>query len=394
MSASDVVIVSAARTPIGNLNGSLSSLKAHELGALVIKTALARSSVSPADVSEVVMGQVLQAGQGQNPVRQAAIAAGLPEAVTAYGVSMVCGSGLKAVAAAFQTVALDPSSIIVAGGQESMSQAPHVVHMRPGVKMGNVPLADSMIQDGLTDAFNNIHMFVTAENVAQEKGISRDEQDQFAADSQRKTGDAVAAGLFVEEIIPVPVTVRREVILVNKDEFPRPGTTAATLAKLRPVGDKNTGTITAGNASGINDGAAAVVVMSGAEATKRGLNPLCRVVAYAQAGIDPKIMGLAPVPAVKKLMQKTGWRLEDVDLFELNEAFASQSIAVIRELGVDAAKVNVNGGALALGHPIGASGARILVTLLYSMKKRNARKGVAALCIGGGMGIAMAVEAP
>ncbi|XP_001607032.1 acetyl-CoA acetyltransferase, cytosolic [Nasonia vitripennis] len=387
----DVVIVSAVRTPIGSFCGSLSSLKASDLGSIVIKESLARANLKPTDVSEVIMGQGLTAGQGQNPARQASIQAGLPITVPAYLVSMLCGSGLKSIMNGYQAIKSGESEVIVAGGQESMSKAPHAIHLRDGVKMGDATMVDTMLVDGLTDVFNNIHMGVTAENLAKKYAISREEQDEFAARSQHKAEIAMTKGYFDKEIIPVPVTIRRKTTIVSKDEFPKPGTTAKDLAGLKPVFVKD-GTVTPGNASGINDGAAAVVLMSSETATKKGLKPMARIVAMTVVGLEPDIMGYGPVPAVELLLKKAQWKKEEVDLFELNEAFAAQSIACERNLGVDPEKVNISGGAIALGHPIGASGARIVVTLLYLLERTGGKKGVASLCIGGGMGIAIAVE--
>lgn len=390
----DVVIVAAKRTPIGNFNGSLASLPAHDLASVVIKTLLEQTGVEGGDVSEVILGQVLTAGQGQNPPRQAAVKAGLPHSVPAFGLNMVCGSGLRAVALAAQAVCAGDASIVIAGGMESMSSSRHTIHIRPGVKFGDVPMEDTLLKDGLTDAFHNYHMGITAENVAKQYGVSRADQDALAAASQQKAGAAIQAGHFREEIVPVSVPGRKGPTVVAEDEFPKPETTAEGLAKLRPAFVRdNTGTVTAGNASGLNDGAAAVLIMGADEAARRELKPLARIVATATAGIDPAIMGMGPVPAVQKALAKAGWTLDEVDLFELNEAFASQAVAVARELGAPAEKVNVNGGSIALGHPIGASGCRILVTLLHALHQRSAKRGVAALCIGGGMGIAMCLEA-
>ncbi len=385
-----VVIVSAARTPIGTFNGSLATLPAHELGRTAIVAALERAGVDPAEVSEVVIGQILTAAQGQNPARQASVNAGVPVEVPAYGVNMLCGSGLKSVAMACQAILQGDSETVVAGGQESMSQAPHAAHLRAGVKMGSQEFVDTMIKDGLWDAFHGYHMGNTAENVARKWQITREEQDRFACASQNKAEAAIKAGKFREEIAPVTIRTRKGETVVDTDEYPRFGTTLEALAKLRPAFDRE-GTVTAGNASGINDGAAALVVMSGREAERRGLEPLARIVSWAQAGVDPAIMGTGPVPASRKALEKAGWTVEDLDLIEANEAFAAQAIAVNRELGWDPEKVNVNGGAIALGHPIGASGARILTTLLHEMKRRDAKRGLATLCIGGGMGIAMCV---
>jgi len=390
---SDVVIVAAGRTPIGNLNGCLSSLKAHELGAMVVRDVLARAKIPASDVSEVIMGQVCTAGQGQGPARQAAMHAGIPSSIPAYGVNMLCGSGLKAVTLGYQAVLSDSSAVIIAGGQESMSQAPHCCHMRSPLKMGDVKLVDTMMQDGLIDAFNDYHMGITAENVAKQWKVSRQDQDQFAVVSQNRVERAQKDGHFNEEIITIPVKIRKGTIEVKEDEFPRHGTTMEGLARLKPCFlQDGTGTVTAGNASGINDGSAAVVLMTYAEATRRGIAPMARIVSWGQAGVDPAVMGTGPIPATKKALQKANWQIGDVDLFELNEAFAAQSCAVVKELGLDPKKVNISGGAIALGHPIGASGSRILVTLLYALKRTGGRRGVAALCIGGGMGIAMCVE--
>ncbi len=385
-----VVIVSAARTPIGAFNGSLATLPAHELGRIAIRAALERAGVEPAQISEVIVGQILTAAQGQNPARQASIHAGIPAETPAYGVNMLCGSGLKSVAMACQAIRNGDSTAVVAGGQESMTQAPHAAHLRSGVKMGSHELVDTMLKDGLWDAFHGYHMGNTAENVARKWQITREEQDRFACASQNKAEAAIKAGRFKEEIVPVTIRTRKGETVVDTDEYPRFGTTLEALAKLRPAFDRE-GTVTAGNASGINDGAAALLVMRGAEAERRGLEPLARIVSWAQAGVDPAIMGTGPIPASRMALEKAGWSVEDLDLIEANEAFAAQAIAVNRELGWDPEKVNVNGGAIALGHPIGASGARILTTLLYEMKRRNARRGLATLCIGGGMGIAMCV---
>jgi len=387
----DVVITSAARTPIGSFNGALSSVPAHTLGASVIKAVLERAKLEAGDVSEVILGQILSGGAGQNPARQAAIAAGVPVEQTAYGINQLCGSGLRAVALGFQAIRNGDSAIVVAGGQESMSLAPHVAHLRNGTKMGSMELVDSMLKDGLIDAFHGYHMGVTAENVAKQWQITRDDQDAFAAHSQQKAEAAQKAGRFKDEIIPVTITTRKGDVVVSDDEYPKHGTTIDTLIKLRPAFDK-AGTVTAGNASGINDGAAAVTLMSAAEAAKRGLVPLARIVSWATAGVDPAIMGSGPIPASRMALAKAGWSAADLDLIEANEAFAAQACAVNKDLGWDTSKVNVNGGAIALGHPIGASGARVLVTLLHEMAKRDAKKGLATLCIGGGMGIALCVE--
>lgn len=387
----DIVIVDAVRTAIGGFNGGLSTLSAPTLGATVIKALLARTQVAGEDVSEVILGQVLSAAQGMNPARQTVIASGLPVSVPGWGVNQVCGSGLRAVALGFQAIYSGDSRIVVAGGQECMSQAPHAVYARAGIKMGNTPFIDTMIHDGLWDIFNNYHMGATAENVARKFSISREEQDAFAAHSQQKAGAAMAAGKFKDEIVPVTIPGKKGDTIIETDEHPRPETTAESLAKLRPAFDKE-GTVTAGNASGINDGAAAVMLMSAEEAAKRGLKPLAVIKSWAHAGIDPSIMGVGPIYATRKALEKAGWSVGDLDLIEANEAFAAQAIAVNKELGWDTAKVNVNGGAIALGHPIGASGARVLVTLLHEMQRRDAKKGLATLCIGGGMGVALCVE--
>ena len=388
----DVVIVGAARTPVGAFNGSLSSLPAHLLGKTAITAALSRAKVAPGEVDEVILGQILAAGEGQNPARQAAVAAGIPVEKTAYLINQLCGSGLRAVALGYQAIRAGDNAIVVAGGQESMSQAPHCLHLRNGTKMGNAEMVDTMIKDGLWDAFNGYHMGNTAENVAQKWQITRAEQDAFAAASQQKAEAAQKAGRFKDEIVPVTVASRKGDVVVDTDEHPRHGTTVEQLAKLRASFLREGGTVTAGNASGINDGGAAVVLMSAKQASERGLTPLARIVSWATAGVDPAIMGSGPIPASRAALAKAGWKKEDLDLIEANEAFAAQACAVNKELGWDTSKVNVNGGAIALGHPIGASGARVLVTLLHEMTKRNAKKGLATLCIGGGMGIAMCVE--
>ncbi|HXV24381.1 MAG TPA: acetyl-CoA C-acetyltransferase [Alphaproteobacteria bacterium] len=388
----DVVIAAAARTPVGAFNGGLSSLSAAELGRVAILEALKRAKVEPGQVDEVILGQILTAGVGQNPARQAAVAAGIPYERTAYQINQLCGSGLRAVALGHQAIQLGDSGIVVAGGQESMSQAPHCMHLRNGVKMGNAELVDTMIKDGLWDAFNGYHMGNTAENVAQKWQITREEQDAFALASQQKAEAAQKAGRFKEEIVPVTIKTRKGDQVVDADEHPKHGSTLEALTKLRPAFAKENGTVTAGNASGINDGAAAVVLMSAKEAEKRGITPLARIVSWATVGVDPAIMGTGPIPASRAALKKAGWSKDDLDLVEANEAFAAQACAVNKDLGWDPAKVNVNGGAIALGHPIGASGARVLVTLLYEMRRRKARKGLATLCIGGGMGIAMCVE--
>ena len=388
----DIAIVAAARTPVGAFNGALGSLPAHDLGATAIGEALKRAGVAAEEVSEVIMGQILSAGQGQNPARQASIKAGVPEEVPAWGVNMLCGSGLRSVALGYQAIVNGDSSIVVAGGQESMTRAPHCAHLRSGQKMGDLKFIDTMIHDGLWDAFNGYHMGITAENVAEKWQIGREEQDAFAAASQQKAAAARAEGRFREEIVPVTVKTRKGETIVEEDEYIRPDTTVDTLAKLRPAFKRDGGTVTAGNASGINDGAAAVVLMPLEEAEKRGLAPLAVIRSWAQAGVDPAIMGSGPIPASRRALEKAGWKPDDLDLIEANEAFAAQACAVNKDLGWDTDKVNVNGGAIAIGHPIGASGARILTTLLYEMKRRNAAKGLATLCIGGGMGIAMCVE--
>ncbi len=387
----DVVIVAAARTAIGAFNGTLGTVPAHELGKTVIQAVLERSGVAPAEVSEVILGQILAAGQGQNPARQASVNAGVPNEVPAYGVNMLCGSGLKAVAMGVQSIANGDSTVVLAGGQESMSMAPHVAHLRGGVKMGGLEFADTMLKDGLTDAFYGYHMGNTAENIAQKWQITREEQDAFAASSQNKAEAAIDAGRFKDEIVPYTVKSRKGDIVFDTDEFPRKGVTAESLAKMRPAFNKE-GSVTAGNASGINDGAAVLVLMTAQEAAKRGLTPLAHVKAWAQAGVDPQIMGTGPIPATRRALDKAGWKHDDLDLVEANEAFAAQAISVNKELGWDTSKVNVNGGAIALGHPIGASGARVLVSLLHEMQRRDAKKGLATLCIGGGMGIALCVE--
>jgi acetyl-CoA C-acetyltransferase len=387
----EVVIVGAARTPVGSFNGALSSLPAHELGAIAIAEALSRAKVDPQDVSEVILGQILTAGTGQNPARQAAMGAGIPVESTAYGINQLCGSGLRTVALGSQAIKVGDSNIVVAGGQESMSQSPHVMHLRNGTKTGNAELIDTMIKDGLWDAFNGYHMGTTAENVAEQFQLTRDEQDAFAAASQNKAEAAMKEGRFKDEIVPVTIKTRKGETVVDTDEYPKAGVTAEDLGKLRAAFSKD-GTVTAGNASGINDGAAVVVMMSAEAAEERGLEPLARIVSWATAGVGPSIMGTGPIPASRQALEKAGWSVDDLDLIEANEAFAAQACAVNKDLGWDTDKVNVNGGAIALGHPIGASGARVLVTLLHEMQKRHAKKGLATLCIGGGMGIAMCVE--
>jgi acetyl-CoA C-acetyltransferase len=389
----DIVIVSAARTPVGAFGGAFANLPAHELGKVAIKAALERAGVEGAQVSEVILGQILSAGQGQNPARQASIAAGIPVESPAWGVNQLCGSGLRTVALGYQAILNGDSEVVVAGGQESMSMAPHCAHLRNGVKMGNFDMVDTMIKDGLWDAFNGYHMGNTAENVAQKYQITRQQQDEFAVASQNKAEAAQKAGNFKDEIAPVTIKSRKGDVVVDADEYPRHGTTLDAVSKLKPafIAD-GSGTVTAGNASGINDGAAAVVLMKASEAAKRGKTPLARIVSWAHAGVDPALMGTGPIPASRAALRKAGWKIEDLDLIEANEAFAAQACAVNKDLGWDTAKVNVNGGAIALGHPIGASGARVLVTLLHEMQRRNSKKGLATLCIGGGMGIAMCVE--
>ncbi len=386
-----IVIASAARTPVGSFSGALSTVPAHDLGKVVIIEALARAKVDRGEVSEVIMGQILAAGQGQNPARQASINAGLPVETTAMGINFLCGSGLRSVAMAAQGIRLGESDIVVAGGQENMSLAPHCQYLRQGVRMGHFEMMDTMIRDGLTDVFNGYHMGVTAENVAQQFQITRAQQDELALGSQNKASAARREGRFKDEIVPVTIKGRKGDTVVSQDEFIRDNVVLEDLAKLRPAFDK-AGTVTAGNASGINDGAAAVVVMKRSEAEKRGIEPLARIVSWASAGVDPSIMGTGPIPASKRALEKAGWTKDDLDLIEANEAFAAQACAVNKALGWDTSKVNVNGGAIAIGHPIGASGARVLTSLLYEMKRRDAKKGLATLCIGGGMGIAMCVQ--
>jgi acetyl-CoA C-acetyltransferase len=387
----DIVIVSAARTPVGAFNGAFANLPAHELGKIAIKAALERAGVEGRQVSEVIMGQILSAGQGQNPARQASIAAGIPVESPAWGVNQLCGSGLRTVALGYQAILNGDSDIVVAGGQESMSMAPHCAYLRGGVKMGNFDMVDTMIKDGLWDAFNGYHMGNTAENVAKQYQITRQQQDDFAVKSQNKAEAAMKSGRFKDEIAPVTIKSRKGDVVVDADEYPKAGVTLDSIAKLRPAFDKE-GTVTAANASGINDGAAAVVLMKASQAAKLGKTPLARIVSWAHAGVDPAIMGTGPIPASRAALKKAGWKIEDLDLVEANEAFAAQACAVNKDLGWDTSKVNVNGGAIAIGHPIGASGARVLVTLLHEMGKRNAKKGLATLCIGGGMGIAMCIE--
>jgi len=388
----DVVIVAAGRTPVGKFGGSLAKIPAAELGAHVIRALLAKTGIDPASVSEVIMGQVLTAGVGQNPARQAALKGGLPDMVPAYTINKVCGSGLKATHLATQAIRCGDASIIIAGGQENMSASPHVLpNSRDGFRMGDTKLVDTMIVDGLWDVYNQYHMGVTAENVARKYDISRAEQDEFALQSQLKAEAAVKEGRFKDEIIPVEIPSKKGAVVFDTDEYPKHGSTLEALASLRPAFNKE-GTVTAGNASGLNDGAAAVIMMSASKARELGLQPLARIKAYSSAGLDPSIMGMGPVSASRLCLQKAGWRHEDVDLMEINEAFAAQAVAVNKEMGWDTSKINVNGGAIALGHPIGASGARVLVTLLHEMARRDAKRGLASLCIGGGMGVALAVE--
>ena len=387
----DVVIVSAARTPVGSFNGAFASLPAHTLGAVALRTAMERIGMDPADVDEVILGQVLTAAQGQNPARQAARAAGVPDDKTAFGINQVCGSGLRTVALAAQQIRTGESAIVVAGGQESMSQSTHAAYLRAGTKMGDLGLVDTMIKDGLWDAFHGYHMGATAENVATAFQITRAQQDELAARSQQKASAAQKSGRFKDEIAPVTVKGRKGDTVVSEDEYIRHDSTAEMMAKLRPAFSKD-GTVTAGNASGINDGAAALVVMSAKEAERRGLTPLARIASFATAGVDPAVMGTGPIPSSRRALQRAGWSVADLDLIEANEAFAAQAYAVNKDMGWDTGKVNVNGGAIAIGHPIGASGARILVTLLHEMQKRDVKKGLATLCIGGGMGVAMCLE--
>ena len=387
----DVVIAGAARTPIGAFNGALSSVSASDLGAAAIKAALERASVTPEEVDEVIMGQILIAGGGQNPARQAAMAAGIPAERTAWQMNQLCGSGLRTVALGFQAIRNGDADILVCGGQESMSQSPHCAHLRNGTKMGDLKFVDTMLKDALLCAFNGYHMGTTAENVARKWQLTRDEQDEFAAASQNKAEAAQKAGRFADEITPVTYSTRKGDITVSDDEYPKHGTTVESLGKLRPAFDK-AGTVTAGNASGINDGGSAVVLMDAQNAKTRGIKPLARIVSWATAGVDPSIMGTGPIPASRKALEKAGWSPNDLDLVEANEAFAAQALAVNKDLGWDTKKVNVNGGAIALGHPVGASGNRVLVTLLHEMQKQDAKRGLATLCIGGGMGVALCVE--
>ncbi|MGV8937514.1 MAG: acetyl-CoA C-acetyltransferase [Allorhizobium sp.] len=392
MSETSIVIASAARTPVGSFNGVFANVVAHDLGAVAIKGVLERAGVAPEEVDEVILGQILTAGQGQNPARQAAMKAGIPQEATAWGMNQLCGSGLRAVALGMQQIATGDAKIIIAGGQESMSMAPHCAYLRGGVKMGDMKMIDTMIKDGLTDAFYGYHMGITAENVARQFQLTRDEQDRFAVSSQNKAEAAQTAGRFKDEIVPVVVPNRKGDVTVDADEYIRYGATLESLAKLKPAFDKE-GTVTAANASGINDGAAATLLMSEAEANRRGITPMARIVSWATAGVDPQLMGTGPIPASRKALAKAGWTAGNLDLVEANEAFAAQACAVNKDLGWDTSIVNVNGGAIAIGHPVGASGARILNTLLFEMKRRGAKKGLATLCIGGGMGIAMCVEA-
>ncbi|WP_309092182.1 acetyl-CoA C-acetyltransferase [Phenylobacterium sp.] len=388
---SDIVIVSAARTPVGSFNGALSSLPAHELGKVAIQAAIERAGVAATDVDEVIMGQVLQAGAGQGPARQAAVAAGVPVESPAWSLNQLCGSGLRAVALAAQQIAEGSSKVVVAGGQESMSQSPHAANLRNGTKMGELGLVDTMLKDGLWDAFHGYHMGQTAENIAARWQITREDQDRFAVTSQNRAEAAQKAGKFADEIVAVTIKGRKGDTVVDQDEYIRHGVTLESIAGLKPAFTKD-GSVTAANASGINDGAAALVLMSAEEAARRGLKPLARIASWAHAGVDPEIMGTGPIPASRKALEKAGWKVADLDLVESNEAFAAQSICVVRELGLDPEKVNVNGGAIAIGHPIGASGARVLTTLLHEMKRTEASKGLATLCVGGGMGVALCVE--
>ncbi|HBF32641.1 acetyl-CoA C-acetyltransferase [Rhizobium sp.] len=392
MATPSIVIASAARTAVGSFNGAFAHLPAHELGAVAIKGVLERAGVDAAEVDEVILGQILSAGEGQNPARQAAMKAGIPQEKTAWGLNQLCGSGLRAVAIGMQQIAAGDASIIVAGGQESMSLSPHCAHLRAGTKMGDMKMVDTMIKDALTDAFYGYHMGVTAENVARQWQLTRDEQDAFAVASQNKAEAAQAAGRFKDEIVAVTIAGRKGDVTVDADEYIRIGATLESMTKLRPAFDKE-GTVTAGNASGLNDGAAAALLMTEAEAVRRGIQPLARIASWATAGVDPKIMGTGPIPASRKALEKAGWSVNDLDLVEANEAFAAQACAVNKDLGWDTSIVNVNGGAIAIGHPVGASGARILNTLLFEMKRRGAKKGLATLCIGGGMGVAMCLEA-
>ncbi len=391
ISTNDIVIVSAARTPVGSFNGALSSLTGAQLGTIALKAAIARAKIEAAEIDEVILGQILTAAQGQNPARQAAVHAGIPITSPAWGMNQLCGSGLRAVALGMQQIASGDAKIVAAGGQESMSKAPHAQHLRDGVKMGDYQMVDTMIRDGLWDAFNGYHMGNTAENVAAQWQITRDMQDTFAVASQNKAEAAQAAGKFKDEIAPVTITTRKGDVIVSDDEYIKKGVTLEAIAKLKSAFMKD-GTVTAANASGINDGAAVVILMSAAEASKRGLTPLARIASWASVGVDPAIMGSGPIPASRAALAKAGWKAADLDLIEANEAFAAQACAVNKEMGWDTAKVNVNGGAIAIGHPVGASGARVLNTLLFEMGRRDAKKGLATLCIGGGMGVAMCLE--
>ncbi len=391
MPSSSIVIASAARTPVGSFNGSFANTPAHELGASVLTAVLERAGVAAADVDEAILGQVLTAGEGQNPARQAAMKAGIPQEATAFGINQLCGSGLRAVALGAQQIALGDASIIVAGGQESMSMAPHAAHLRGGVKMGDFKMVDTMLKDGLIDAFHGYHMGITAENIARQWQLSREEQDEYAVRSQNRAEAAQAAGRFEDEIAPFVIEGRKGDVTIAADEYIRAGASLEALTKLRPAFDKE-GSVTAGNASGLNDGAAAVLLMTEEEAARRNIKPLARIASWATAGVDPQIMGTGPIPASRKALAKAGWSVGDLDLVEANEAFAAQSCAVVRDLGLDPEIVNVNGGAIAIGHPIGASGARVLNTLVFEMRRRQARKGLVTLCIGGGMGIAMCLE--
>jgi acetyl-CoA C-acetyltransferase len=391
MADQSIVIASAARTPVGSFSGAFADTPAHVLGAVAIKAALERAGVAPEEVDEVILGQILSAGQGQNPARQAAMGAGIPQEKTAWGLNQLCGSGLRAVAIGMQQIANGDADIIVAGGQESMTLAPHVAYLRAGVKMGDMKMIDSMLRDGLMDAFHGYHMGNTAENVAAKWQLTREQQDEFAVGSQNKAEAAQKAGRFKDEIVAVTVKTRKGDIVVDTDEYPRHGASLDGMAKLKPAFSKD-GTVTAGNASGINDGAAVAVVMSEAMAKKRGIEPLARIVSWATCGVDPAIMGTGPIPASRRALEKAGWKVGDLDLVEANEAFAAQALAVNKDMGWDPSIVNVNGGAIAIGHPIGASGARVLNTLLFEMKRRGAKKGLATLCIGGGMGVALCVE--
>ena len=391
MAAESIVIASAARTPVGSFNGALASFAAHELGAVAIRAALERAGVEGAEVDEVILGQVLQAGAGQGPARQASMAAGVPQEAPAWSLNQLCGSGLRAVALGYQQIAGGDARVVVAGGQESMSRSPHAAHLRDGKKMGDLQFVDTMISDGLWDAFHGYHMGQTAENIAERWQITREDQDRFATSSQNRAEQARAEGRFKDEIAPVTVKGRKGETVVADDEYIRAGATYEAMSGLKPAFDKE-GSVTAGNASGLNDGAAAVVLMTAAEAERRGITPLARIASWANAGVDPAVMGTGPIPASRKALEKAGWTLDQLDLVESNEAFAAQSLCVLRELGLDPERVNVNGGAIAIGHPIGASGARILTTLLHEMGRREAKRGLATLCVGGGMGVALCVE--